>query len=171
MKHLPKKLELFANVAIIIIALLIVILLIQKFFSATPSSSITNTSLIGSKLAIPNYDWSKKSKNIVLVLQKGCRFCTESASFYQKLIKEIQNQDVEIITVLPQNKEDSNNYLEELGLKNIETRQSTMSSLQVKGTPTIFITNNKGEITNLWVGKLSSEKEIEVISHLQNNKE
>jgi len=36
----------------------------------------------------------------------------------------------------------------------------------VDGTPTLLLVNEKGEISNSWVGKIPKEKEKEVISQL-----
>lgn len=169
MNNLQKKLEVFANVAIILAAILLCALITQKlFFSNSSEPTQAAAAVTGTKLSIPNYEWSQHSKTVLLVLQRGCRFCTESAPFYQRLIQETQNRNAKIIAVFSQNNEEAQKYLEQLGLGNVEVRQSTLDSLQVKGTPTLFITDNEGKVLNSWVGKLSSDKEIEVISHLQN---
>jgi hypothetical protein len=69
--------------------------------------------------------------------------------------------------VLPQEKEEAAKYLDGLGISGIEIRQSMLDTLLVAGTPTIIVTDNKGEITNVWFGKLSPEKENEVLSRLK----
>jgi hypothetical protein len=67
---------------------------------------------------------------------------------------------------MPQNKEDGENYLKELGIPGIETKQSTLDALQVTGTPTLILVNEKGEVTHTWIGRLAPEKESEVFRQL-----
>ena len=57
-------------------------------------------------------------------------------------------------------------YLNELGLTNLEVKRSSLDNIQVSGTPTLILTNEKGEITDYWVGKLTPDRETEVINKL-----
>lgn len=75
-------------------------------------------------------------------------------------------KDIAIIAALPQNKEEGEKYLTSLGISGIEVFESALDSLQVRGTPTIILTNADGEILNVWVGKLPIDKEAEVINQI-----
>ena len=57
--------------------------------------------------------------------------------------------------------------MKELGLTNLDVKQAPLESLQVSGTPTFILTDRKGEITNYWVGRLTPDKETDVIAHLR----
>ncbi len=61
---------------------------------------------------------------------------------------------------------DSKAHLNELGLTNLEVKRSPLENIQVSGTPTLILTNEKGEIMDFWVGKLTPDKEAEVINKL-----
>jgi hypothetical protein len=41
-----------------------------------------------------------------------------------------------------------------------------LDSIRVGGTPTLILTNDKGEVTDFWVGKLAPDKEVELINKL-----
>lgn len=167
MSKATQKIEQIANILIIIVAVLLIGILSQKyFFSSSVGISTPKSPAIGSKISLKNIDWSKSNKNVLLILQKGCQFCSESAEFYKKLIKQMQGKNVNIIAVLPQNKAEAEEYLNRLGISGIEIIQSNSDSLQVGGTPTIIIANDKGEISSFWVGQLLPDKEAEVISQL-----
>ncbi len=71
-----------------------------------------------------------------------------------------------MVAVLPTDIEKSRTHLEKLGLTNLDVRQASLDSIQVDGTPTLLLVNDKGEITNYWVGKLPANKEAEVINKL-----
>lgn len=163
-----QRLELVANVLVIIVAVLLGIVLVQKHLlspaSASPPAPPTPT--VGSKISLPDTNWSDNSKTVLLVLQKGCRYCTDSAPFYKRLIEHVKGKNIKIVAALPQTREDAVSYLNELGLAGLEIKQAELPSLSVGGTPTLILVNNQGEISNFWVGQLTREKEAEVLEKL-----
>ncbi len=170
MKSASDKLEAITNIAIIVVAILLGIFLVQKMFFVKHKSSdpavIQTTPIVGEQIQLSDVIWANQPKTILLVLQKGCRFCTESSPFYRELIKKAQMKNIRVIAVLPQNKEDSEKYLIELGLPKIDVKQASLKSLKVRGTPTIFFINDKGEVLKFWVGRLTPNKESEVVNEL-----
>jgi thioredoxin-related protein len=170
MRITQQRLEATANVLIIVVAILLGTVLIQKYlFSKNPTysnQSIRVQPVIGSRMNLAGINWANRPKTLIFALQTGCPFCIESASFYKRIIASVQNKNIQLIAVFPSSKEESTAHLNELGLTNLEVKQSPLDSLQVSGTPTLILTNDKGEITNYWVGRLTPDKEVEVISHL-----
>jgi thioredoxin-related protein len=169
MSKLNQKVELAANILIIVVAVLLVGVLVQRYFFPSPAPSNQRPRVqptVGTKVNLPGTDWSRQPKTLILVLQKGCRFCTESAPFYKRLEEGVRNKNVKLVAVLPGKQEESAAYLNELGLTNLEMKQSPLDALQVSGTPTLVLTNDKGEVTDYWVGKLSPEAEAEVFGKL-----
>jgi thioredoxin-related protein len=165
MNSLHKRIELLANVAIIVVAILLGVVLVQRFFFAgtvQPSKQIA----IGSKISLPGVEWDKNGKTLVLVLQKGCHYCSESAPFYQRLAQTTAAKGVKLIAVLPQSTDEGHEYLNTLSVPIIDIRQASLSSLNVSGTPTLILVNDKGEVAASWVGKLPSDKESEVLAQL-----
>jgi hypothetical protein len=53
--------------------------------------------------------------------------------------------------------------MEKLGLKDLDIRAISLDSINVDGTPTLLLVNEKGDVTDYWVGKLPPDKEDEVI--------
>lgn len=165
MSNLKQKIELTANILIIVVAVLLVGVIAQKYLFA-PKQPERVQPTVGAKINIPEVDLSAQPKNLIMVLQKDCRYCTESAPFYKRLQESTQNKSVKLVAVLPGKPDESAAYLSGLGINNLEIKQASMSNLQTSGTPTLILTNDKGEITHFWVGKLPAEKEEEVISQL-----
>jgi hypothetical protein len=165
MSNFKQKIELTANILIIVVALMLGGVIVQRYFF-TPKKPEPIQPTVGTKINLPEFDFAEQPKNLILVLQKGCHFCSESAPFYKRLQESTQNKNVKLIAVLPGSPEESADYLKQLGINNLEIKQSPMGNLQTSGTPTLILTNEKGEITNFWVGKLPAEKENEVISRL-----
>lgn len=174
MGKFSKYVEVIANVLIVVVAALCLFLLWQKYFRTEPAPQKTEQAnrpapkvpVVGSKVSAVDVDWSKNKKNVLLVLQVGCRFCSESAEFYQTLMQQTKDKGVSVLAVLPQSKEEARKYLDNLQLSNLDTKQAAMNTLDVSGTPTLIITDDKGQITNVWVGKLPPEKQNEVLSLL-----
>ena len=120
-------------------------------------------SSLGSSLTISDVDWRRSKQTLVVVLREGCRFCSDSAEFYRRLAKESRQTKTKLVTVLPGSIEASRRYLEGLSVPISEVRQSPLSQINVRGTPTLLLVNDKGVVTKSWVGQLPPDKETEVI--------
>jgi thioredoxin-related protein len=168
---LHKRIEVAANVAIIVVALLLGVVLIKRFvLNSTPPGreAALNTIKTGAKISLPDTDWSQSERHLVLVLQKGCHFCAESAPFYRRLVQALGGRnDVRLIAALPQEVGESRQYLDGLGVAVSDVRQTDPSTVGVRGTPTLLLVDRTGTVTDVWVGKLPPEKEQEVFSRLQ----
>lgn len=169
MNKINEKLELVANILIIVAAVLLVGFIAQKYFfgsSAANSRQARLQPIVGSKVNLQDVNFSNQPKTLILALQTGCHFCNESASFYKRIIEVIKDKNVKLVAAFPTDIEKSTMHLQELGLTNIEVKSSPLNNIQVSGTPTLILTNDKGEVTNFWVGKLTPDKEMEVINKL-----
>lgn len=168
MNKISSKIDLAANILIIIVAVLFGIFLIQKIFLPSPVT-VQQTRIkpiVGTKVNLPKIDWSTHDKTVILVLQTTCHFCTESVPFYKRLSQEAKAKNIRLVAVFPTTVEESTAYPNKLGLSGIEVKQSPLFNLQVSGTPTLILSDNKGEVLNFWVGKLQPEQEQEVINKL-----
>jgi len=176
-----KKLEVLANVAVVITSLVLCSVLVKKyFFSAakqeasvevaqakSPDSNASRRPSIqtGTKISLPGIDWSKSTRTVVLALSTTCHFCSESAPFYQKLQQQKQN-GVSLVAVFPQPVEDSRNYLNRLGVSVTDVVQNSLASVGVSGTPTLLLIDSQGSVTDSWVGKLSDTEAAKVIAQI-----
>src|SRR5215475_7166642 len=100
---LDKILDRSASVAIIIASIVFVGVVTYKYLIANKSSSTLPTDIpIGKKLDLPNINWQGNGYTVVLALQKGCTFCSESVPFYQRMHQEFSGkQNIPIVAVLP----------------------------------------------------------------------
>ena len=166
-----KKIELLTNLAIIAIALLLGIVLVKQYLlRGTPPADPAEAGILpGTKLELPGLDWTQSQQTLVLVLSEGCRFCTESAGFYQRLAMEKAKGEgsPRLIAVLPQEVGQGQAYLNQLGVVVDEVRQSQMSAIGVRGTPTLILVDNQGAVKESWLGKLSEAKEADVMAHIR----
>jgi len=168
-KTITQRLEVLTNLAIIVAAVLLSVVLIKNYLLPYYSKDGPRDFSVpaGAKVSLPGVDWSNNNQTLLLVLQKGCHFCTESAPFYQRLVRETAGREnIHLIAVLPQTFDESKKYLDDLGVTIEEVKQAQLDSIGVYGTPTLILVNNQGVVITSWVGKLSADGEAEVLRRL-----
>jgi thiol-disulfide isomerase/thioredoxin len=166
MNTIGRKLETVANIAIIVVAILFSAVIIQKYLLPSSSQPERAAPVIGKQMNLSDVNWASQPKTLVLALSTNCRFCDESAPFYKRLLEETKGKNIRFVAVFPTKTEDSTKHLEKLGINGFEVKQAPTSALDASGTPTLILTNDKGEVTNFWIGRLPANKESEVINQL-----
>lgn len=170
---LAKMLEMGANGAIILAAIMFSVVM-AKFYLGQPSDKndrlpappVTQKILQkGDVLNIPNVNW-QNGQTLLLALSTSCRFCTDSAPFYQRLSKD--RGDTRLVAVFQQDNSEGERYLSNLGVKVDEVEQAAFVDLGILGTPTLVLVDSSGKVINKWEGALSSTSESEVIGQLKN---
>jgi thioredoxin-related protein len=164
MEKTAKKIEVAANVAIIIVALVVVLFFIKNYRTNRAESRAQIST--GTKFALKDVNWQDSGKSVVLALSTTCHFCTESAGFYRELVQECQKQHVHTVAVLPQAVNEATSYLKNEGVTVDEVKQGSFPELQISGTPTLLLLDSRGVVKNVWFGKLPDNKEREVLSKL-----
>ena len=169
MNNLYKRLELLANIAIILVAISLMAVLAKRYiFTSGNQTSEQIQSNVGTKVSQLDIDWSKSDKNLLLVLSNTCHFCTESAPFYQRLVQERTQRDTfRLAAALPQPVNEGRSYLNGLGVNIDEVKQLSPSAIRIRGTPTLLLVNSAGVVTDEWLGKLPPQKENEVLNRLR----
>lgn len=168
MDSLYKKVEFLSNIAILIVALLLGVVLVKQYVLSPPGPPEFKTVSAGEKVSLPDVNWDASRQTLLIVLSQGCHFCSESVPFYQRLTEEVKGRsDIRVLAVLPQPPGEGQKYLDDLGVPIKDVKQAQLSSIPVRGTPTLVLVDSKGVVTDAWVGKLPADKEAEVISKLQ----
>jgi hypothetical protein len=121
----------------------------------------------GTAVALPGVDWGRGDRTLLLVLSKGCHFCSESARFYRRLAREAgQAGGVQLVAVLPQDVATGRGYLAELGVNIPEVRSAALDTLHAPGTPTLILADRTGRVVDSWVGLLPPDREEEVVEQV-----
>jgi thiol-disulfide isomerase/thioredoxin len=132
-----------------------------------PTSSVPSGPPLGEQLSVPGITWGDSKETVVLALSNKCHFCSESAPFYQRLASDLAHRkDVRLVAVFPQNVDEAKKYLGQLGVPIEQVVQASLDSLRVRGTPTLVIVDRTGTVKQSWVGKLTLERETEVLSRI-----
>jgi hypothetical protein len=161
MANISKKIEVGANIAIIIVVVMIGIMFVKNHTGPQQTSQEISA---GTKFALQDVNWETKQKNIVFALSTTCHFCSESADFYREISSACKEKNVRTIAVFPQAVAASEEYTRKVGIRFDELRQASLGSLEISGTPTLLIVDNGGLVRNVWVGKLSTQTEKEVLA-------
>lgn len=158
--------EALVNVAIVAVAVAICAVLAKQYL-VTGAAGRMRGPEVGSRVELEGVDLSGEGRALLLVLQKGCRFCTESAPFYQRVAREAAARGgrVKLYAVLPDDAEEGRRYLGELGVPVERVAQARPGSLEVTGTPTLIMLE-RGAVSDVWVGALPPEREAEVLARL-----
>jgi hypothetical protein len=166
MQNKTRKLETLINVAIVLVAVAVGAVLVKPYLLKGSGQSPSGPE-VGSKIELAGVDLSSEERTLVLVLQKGCHFCTESAPFYQRLAREAAARGgrVKLVAVMPNDAEEARRYLSDLDVPVELLAQARLSPLQVSGTPTLIMLN-RGTVSDVWVGALPPEREAEVLGKL-----
>lgn len=171
MSNLTKKIEMMANIAIIVVALLIVAVLTRQYLfpkqspNPTAQSAAPRAPKTGDAVALSGVPWQQNGKTLLLAVSPTCRFCTESAPFYRRLVEK--RGDARLIALVPQTVGEGQSYMKNLGVDISDVRQVSFDDLAVSGTPTLILVNGDGKVAETWVGALKPETENEVLSRLQ----
>jgi len=168
--NIGRRIELIANVAIIIVSCLLGIVLVRNHLvnrqTQPPNERQSDTQpMNGAKVTSLDVDWEKNGRTLILAISSSCHFCTESAPFYKKLIEN--KRDARLVAVFPQSVDEGLQYLAKLGVSVDEVKQASLSAINVRGTPTLILVNSDGVIVNEWFGKLAPQEESLVLTALR----
>ena len=169
MNNFSKRIDLLTNIAIIVASIVLCGALVKRYFISGHTSNVSTTPEIsaGAAVPLPEVDWAKNKRTVLLALSTSCHFCTESAPFYQQLARERQSDGVRLIAAFPESVQNGQKYLNDLDVQVDEVRQISLKQLGVIGTPTVVVINRDGVVVAVWRGKLPPNKEAEILSQLR----
>jgi len=166
------KLESITNVAVLVAAVLVAVYFAFMFFGRFRPDDQVPRAAAGLHLSLPTaYNFSAHEKTLILAIQEGCRFCEDSMPFYGKLTNQLSSGcvDAGVVAVLPNPEPTADALLARFGLEIPRLADTSLASLGVNGTPTLLLVDREGVVSNVWVGKLSSEGESQVLSTIDPN--
>jgi hypothetical protein len=162
--QVAKRIEMAANVAIILASAAVIVVFARNF--TRTSTDAPPTIATGTKFALKDAHWRSGEKTMVFAISTTCHLCNESAPFYHELVWQCKQQHVRTIAVLPQPTVEAEPYLKDKGIAVGEVRQAILSGLRINGTPTLLLVDGGGIVRSVWIGKLESSGEKEVLAKL-----
>ena len=74
---------------------------------------------------------------------------------------------MKMAAVLPQPVAEAQQYLGSAGVHVDEVRHVQLNTLGVRATPTLLLLDDAGVVTDVWVGKLQPDQEVQVLTALE----
>lgn len=163
-----QKIEVIANIAIVVVAIMIAVVFFDRYLSSKfDFKSEIKQVAKGNNVSLPTIDWAASDWTIVMALSQRCRYCSESIPFYRQLSQAQAQKSIKMIALFPQTDIEGQKYLSDAGIIVDHVTQVSLESLGIRGTPTLILVNKRGVVEEVWAGKLSGEREAEVIRKLQ----
>jgi thioredoxin-related protein len=147
MTPLVRKIEIVANVSIIVVAIVVCVAAVRYFRTKASGSQAAKPAITaGTKINLPSEDWATNHQTLLLALSTNCKYCSASADFYQRLANTASS-NTKLVAVLPQSPEESQEYLTGLKLTIKDIQQASPPSLGVRATPTLILVDSTGTVT------------------------
>lgn len=167
MTGITRKMNLLANGLLVIAVLAVIGIAVGHYLREKPARD-TPSLVTGSKVQLADVNWAENGQTLLLVLDISCRYCTESAPFYNTLVQEAtQSRAARLVAAFQQEAKYGRDYLHGLGVNVEDVRQVKISALGVRGTPTLILLDGSGSVVRKWVGKLAKWQELEVIAYVR----
>jgi hypothetical protein len=102
---------------------------------------------------------------LVLWVRSSCRFCTDSMEFYRRIVD--RQRTVKVIAMGTEDRETLKAYFGRHGVVVDEVISVSPGSLRLFSTPMLLGVTRGGRIDHLWRGRLSSDREADVLAYVR----
>jgi rhodanese-related sulfurtransferase len=165
-ENLARRVNWAVNVALALAGVALVLVLTRSYFGGKGQAAAEPIEA-GTKLSLKDVAWNEKGQTLVMALSSECRYCTESAPFYQRLVSGLAaGGKTRVVAVLPQSVSTGERYLRTLGVTPDRVLQANLSRIGFPQTPTLALVDTAGVVTETWVGKLSVSKQLALFERL-----
>ena len=168
-RTVAQKIEMIANICIIAATVVFVVSIGWFFLRSNPSLRNSRSSIQkGTKMTLPDVNWSTSPKTLLLVLSTDCKYCTASAPFYRRLVNLAgETRNTRLIAIFPQAANESREYLAKQEVKIDTLQQAAPASVGAKGTPTLILVDSNGVVIQSWDGMVLPDAESEILASVK----
>jgi hypothetical protein len=164
-------LDTVANIAIIIVCAIAAFILIRNhFFNPNRAANIPEIEAGEKYAALGQVVPAGTDRALVVAVSPTCHFCAESMPFYKRLLDE-RNQkgsNVKVIAAVPRKEAvaEEQQKMAAAGVNPDGVVVLDFESVKLRGTPTILLVDNQGEVQDVWIGKQTTSGEKEILKAL-----
>lgn len=137
----------------------------QQSPPASLGRQLPPTYQIGERLPELNgINYAAADQTLLFVVRESCRYCEVSMPFYGALVKQaaVVSPRTQFAVVSVDPIEVSKASFEKHGVPVSGISQS--NAMKIRGTPTLILSNPRGEVVRSWVGQLDASEQEELIS-------
>ena len=164
--RLARRLEIAANVGILVIVGIALILFALPFI-IRGQRPVERKIAVGTRLDLPGITVTDAQLSVLLILSTNCRFCTQSMPLYRRLSSERRHLDFALFAAFPEPLTDAGAYLRANSLKVDGLFRAKPSELHATGTPTVVLLDRDRTVLASWVGQLPATLEGAIFEHLK----
>ncbi len=164
------KLGAITNIAIILTLIFFVTITDRReFFKGGGLFAGNKGSLSGAKFPVlTGVRYEGKSTTLLLFASAHCKHCQASSGFYKKLFQTMEKRRSEVQAAVVFPKADGQyDWVNAYGLpQSVVLVQIDQLQLDISGTPTIVLVDEKGIVKKSWVGQLNFIEEQQLLNLL-----
>lgn len=164
-ENFRNRLGVIANIAVIAVSAIALFFIVRdRVINRQKFSGLSDQLSIGKNLSLSDVSWSERQHSVVLAFVAGCKYCADSAAFYQKLNAcSQQNGKLQLIGISPHSNAVASSYLTANHIPINAVRKTDFGQLRIQRVPLLMLVGKEGKISKVWAGKLSSQVESEVL--------
>jgi Redoxin len=146
------------------------ILIEQRFFSPADDEAGA-PQLVGREVKLPGADWQAAPLSVLLEISSTCPYCNASMPFYRQLMaaRQAAAAKVPVIVACRDAVAVMQKHLADEQVAVDRVLHSRMAAFPT-GTPTVFIVDSKGMVKRVFVGKLDSGGEKQLLAIVERGK-
>jgi hypothetical protein len=174
---LRPTLDTTVNVVTLIAGVAILGTLVARAVTPVAKPIVTQPFQVGEH--VPQFrglNFARAKRTLLMVVRQDCKFCGESIPFYRRLPRSGPvtlggTQETQLVVLTEDDLNTARHFVEGNSLMLdavVAIPPARRSDLRVKGTPTLLLVDSAGTIKKIWIGKLSENREREVIDALTN---
>jgi thioredoxin-related protein len=159
-------LEIATNVAVLLVALVALTAFAWNYFVQSQGLILKNGLRKGQILTkLPGLDYGNAHQTLLIAMNTKCPYCNESLLFYKQLIKTRQENGIvtRIVAIFPGPEEETKEYVKQNQLDVYTVSGVDFGLLNVLGTPTLILVDDKGKLLDFWTGKVPAHVEQQII--------
>jgi len=174
---MTSKLDTAANVATIIAATGLIATLAVAAWHPVAQPKREQLRVGGPAPALAGVNFNRAKKTLVMVIRHDCKPCADSMAFYRQLPPPVPltgdaTLERQFVAVALDDPKTARDYVKSNGLKVnavIAYAQDKQDKLGVAGTPTLVLVDNMGIVRKIWLGRLDSKHQAEVMAELNSS--
>jgi rhodanese-related sulfurtransferase len=119
---------------------------------------------VGTRLAIDNVEWASTKRHVVVLLSEQCVVCRRSIATYRGLVDAAHRSGVATTVLLPAEEANAEQWLTSAGvIPGRVIRLSAPRRLGLTVTPTVFLVDQSGTVTDLFLGAINADAQRQLL--------
>lgn len=168
---MKSKIDLCANVAIVVLSITVSVILIQNRLNIQPPPAPKLGFQVGQVLDLPVEALSAESgTSLLLAVAPDCGYCQRSMPFYRRIVDErdaleLPSRIVAIVGAESHVEQERLAFSDE-GIQIDAILSTDFQEMGILGTPVLLAVDFNGEVQGAWMGHLEPDQEQEVLRTL-----